>query len=348
MTKELKKNIIFGIFFVILMLVTGLYILKDFKLIEFKNAITNVKPSFLIMAVIMMIMFIMGEARKIQITVNTVTEKTTFFKALGYAMVGFYFSSITPSSTGGQPAQMFYMKKDKINISHSALTLLVIAIVYFFVMIFFCGIMLIAKFDFISDKLYGMRGLFIFGVAVNILIMILLSAVIFSKKAVLKVSKGIILCLSKIKLIKNKEKIQNSIETQVSEYSKGSEFIKKNPMIFIRVFLITFLQQFAMFTITYFVYKAFSLNDFTFMEIIALQSVLTISVSSLPLPGAVGASENIFMVLFRTLFGSILIIPAMLLSRGISFYLLLIISGFSTLLIHFKKKYLKRKAETVM
>lgn len=68
-------------------------------------------------------------------------QKVSYLKCLGFAFVGFYFSSITPSSSGGQPAQMFYMSKAKINLSYSSLNLLIITVVYQIVMMLYGGIL---------------------------------------------------------------------------------------------------------------------------------------------------------------------------------------------------------------
>lgn len=82
-----------------------------------------------------------------------------------------------------------------------------------------------------------------------------------------------------------------------------------------------------MYSVVFWVYKSFGLSEFSFFSIISLQSILSIAVLSLPLPGAVGVSEGSFMILFKTLFPVSILTSAMILNRGISFYIFLIISG---------------------
>ena len=79
------------------------------------------------------------------------------------------------------------------------------------------------------------------------------------------------------------------------------------------------------------------------MTVFSLQSILFISVSAIPLPGSVGSSESSFLTLFKTLFPVSTLSSAMLLSRGISFYLFVIISGIVVLFIGIFKKNLKEK-----
>ncbi len=51
-----------------------------------------------------------------------------------------------------------------------------------------------------------------------------------------------------------------------------------------------------------------------------LQAVISVSVDMLPLPGGMGISETLFLKIFPPVFGSTLLLPAMVLSRGLGYY----------------------------
>ena len=55
----------------------------------------------------------------------------------------------------------------------------------------------------------------------------------------------------------------------------------------------------------------------------------------LPLPGGMGVSENLFLEMFLTVFGAELVLPGMVISRGISYYTQLLISAAMTLAASF-------------
>ena len=57
-----------------------------------------------------------------------------------------------------------------------------------------------------------------------------------------------------------------------------------------------------------------------------MQAVLYTTVSGLPLPGAIGVSETVFLGIFGVAFGQDLLKGAMLLNRIDTFYLFVIIS----------------------
>lgn len=52
-----------------------------------------------------------------------------------YSFVGFFFSLITPSATGGQPVQLYVMKKDGLPLTVSAMLLVIATINYKLVLV---------------------------------------------------------------------------------------------------------------------------------------------------------------------------------------------------------------------
>jgi hypothetical protein len=116
-------------------------------------------------------------------------------------------------------------------------------------------------------------------------------------------------------------------------------------MVLVNVFAITLFQRFALFTATWFVYKAFGLSGTNAFVIILLQSVISVSVDMLPLPGGMGISEKLFSMIFEPVFGSTLLIPGMILSRGLGYYTELLISAIFTIVANFTiGRNLRKKA----
>lgn len=61
------------------------------------------------------------------------------------------------------------------------------------------------------------------------------------------------------------------------------------------------------------------------ITLITLQAVIAVSVDMLPLPGGMGISETLFLIIFAPVFGELLL-PGMVLSRGLGYYSELLIS----------------------
>lgn len=51
-------------------------------------------------------------------------------RCISYSFIGFFFSGINPSATGGQPMQLYYMKKDGNKISSASVVLMTVAVIY--------------------------------------------------------------------------------------------------------------------------------------------------------------------------------------------------------------------------
>lgn len=73
----------------------------------------------------------------------------------------------------------------------------------------------------------------------------------------------------------------------------------------------------SLFLSIYFVYRAFGLQGVSAMTILLLQAAISISVDMLPLPGGMGISEKLFLTILVPVFAGHLLLPGMILSRGI-------------------------------
>ena len=70
------------------------------------------------------------------------------------------------------------------------------------------------------------------------------------------------------------------------------------------------------------------------ITLVLLQSTISVSADMLPLPGGMGISEHLFLTIFDPIFYGDLLLPAMVLSRGIAYYVQLLFSAAVTLGAH--------------
>lgn len=62
-------------------------------------------------AVFLAVAFVAGEGCMIWYLLKGIGEKTSLRRCISYSFIGFFFSGITPSATGGQPMQLYYNEK---------------------------------------------------------------------------------------------------------------------------------------------------------------------------------------------------------------------------------------------
>lgn len=332
-----KKKQFMGIgFIVVLMCVTIGYILKDESPQKVINTILSIKPVYIIGTIALMVFYILCEGLNIWITLKALKIKTKMIDCFGYGFVGFYFSGITPSSSGGQPAQVYFMNRGKIPVSISSLSLMILLFAHQLVIVVFGIIGLFSKMDYAVTFKSGMNLLLLYGFLSNTFILLGILMLVIAPKTVFKIVNFFGRLLYKVKIIKNKEKIRKKIARSLEEYEDGAIYMRENPRVIVYVVLVSLLQVFAFFVIPYVIYKGMGLNGYNLGDLVFAQAVLNIAVSSLPLPGAVGASESIFVNMFKTFFGSKLVIPGMLLTRISNFYLVLVLSGVVSIIMYIR------------
>ena len=140
--------------------------------------------------------------------------------------------------------------------------------------------------------------------------------------------------LEKMHLLKHKRARTRKLLLSMNKYREASVYFRTHKRVVFHVMLITIFQRFCLFFVTWMVYRSFGLSGTPMGLVVILQAVISVAVDMLPLPGGVGVSEGLFMTMFEPVFGEKLL-PGMLLSRGISYYALLIISAVLTFVAHF-------------
>ena len=333
----LKKLIQNGGVFLLLIGITFFILFRNNDPGKLIDHLWTANPMFLGAGIFAMCMFILCESINIGRCLKLLGYNPRFIQCLKYAMVGFFFSSITPSASGGQPMQAYYMHKDKIELSHSALVLLIELASYQFVTVSLALIGSFLQYRLIYHTTGGIRYLLILGVALNVGILIFILAAIFSKKVsttILTTIKNVLTFFGYSKA----DEFYKKAMTHITEYQKCAAYFLNHKASSIKIIMTSCVQIISLHSVTYWVYRSLGLTTYSFLTILAMQSVLYITVSALPLPGAVGASESGFLLLFQTLFPGQLLSGGLLLSRGISFYLFVMISGLSLGICSIRKR----------
>ena len=340
-----KRKSLLGIGMILaLMALTGYLLLKDLSLNKLAGILVQVKPGWLLLGLGLMVVFVGCEAMCSRLILGRLGHRASYRRCLGYSFVGFYVSSITPSSTGGQPAQVYYMSRDNIPAAHGALNMMLIAVCYQVTVVCYALVVVLSHFKLVTNLGNGLMLLLLYGTLVNGALTAGMLCLMFLPNAARKLTGGVLRLLVRLHLVRNEQAAQEKLERQLAEYRRGAECVKANPGLVPVLLGLTFLQLTALFAVPVMVYNAFGLTGSSAVSIICTQALVTLAVSNLPLPGAVGASEGGFVTAMALFFGPTLVTPAVLVSRGISFYSFLIISGGITLLAHLRSRQKKQVA----
>ena len=337
--KRKSKLIRNAMIFILLIILTFYIILKDQNTGEMFQVLGTVKMQYILIAVVCMCIYVICEAINIGRTLKALNEKTSFFNNIKYALIGFFFSGITPAASGGQPMQIYYMYKDKISVANSTLALLINLSSMQIVTISLALIGISINHNILNTALVCF---FIIGILLNASALALLLIAIFSKKLLQKLIDLVVKIMKKLK-IKNIEQKQEKIQAELSKYQNSSDYIKNNRLVILKIIITTYIEFLALYSVSYWVYCSFGLKEYNILKIISIQAVLYGTVSGIPSPGAVGVTEGGFIEIFKTAFPQSIRKGAMILNRGINFYLLIIISATITMINAIKCQKMEEK-----
>jgi len=285
--------------------------------------------------VVLVVFFILGESVIIYYMMRSVGQPAILTHCFLYSFVGFFFSAITPSATGGQPAQLYFMKKDNLSMSVSTLILMIVTITYKAVLVVIGLTVVIFRPPVIMQYLDPVLGWCYLGVALNVFCVTFMMVLVFHPTMAERILIGTVSLFGRITHFRKEKKAIQKIEDAMARYRSVAGYLRKNKRVIVHVFLITFVQRVIWFFITYLICLSFSLHSLGPVTATALQGMISVSVDMLPLPGGMGMSENLFLKIFRPACGERLVLPVMVVSRGISYYAQLLISAAMTVAAYF-------------
>lgn len=294
---------------------------------------------FIFCGLLAMVMFWFLDSVIIYILSPKILGDSSLFASFKTTIIGQYYGMLTPFAAGTQPSQLIYMtEKNKTPLGEASAVLLNKYIFYEVTVTLYSLILFLLK-GYLSVSIpLSVMPFVITGLAVHIFGILFIVFIIYSPKAIEKVLKVLVDISCKIKLLKNKEGKFKGIENYISDYGKSITLLNHNIILCMQVFIVSFFEVSIYFSITFFVYKALHLTGQSFIQLVALQSFVYMSVSFVPIPGNIGTSEMSFYALFSPVFGANLITYSLLLWRGIIFYFNLIATGILSGIFNFRKE----------
>lgn len=301
-------------------------------------------PLFLLAGFALMGGYLLCEALSTHLVLRTLGTPAPLRRCLGYASVGFYFSTVTPSSTGGQPMQVFAMAKDGIPAAHGTLDMLLISICYQLSAALYALAAWIAFPRLVPGMGKGLEVLLLFGFTMTLSLAAVMTVFLVRPGWCGKLADAVTALLRRLPFVKDPGRFRARLEEPIAQYTWGGSFLCRRPSLFPRLLGLSLLQLGCLYLVPWTVYRAFGLTGHAAPELAALQALMAVAVGFLPLPGAAGAAEGAFLTGFAAFFGG-LVTPAVVLSRGISCYGMLLVTGIVCLAIHIRRRRRESAAE---
>ena len=179
------------------------------------NILKTSNTNWILLAVVCIIIFWFLEALIIfTITFSISKTKRLFIKCIKFAMVGQFFSAVTPFQSGSQPAQLYSMIDNDIPPGPASSVLMIKFIIHQTTITIYSLLIFIIGFNYFNSRISYLMIFCILGFIINTLFAIF--AVFFSvnEKVTKKVLLTILKVLSKIKIVKDYEKSYEELPMQ--------------------------------------------------------------------------------------------------------------------------------------
>lgn len=305
--------------------------------------ITDIHWPFLVGAFLCMILNIGFKSLSIGALSRTLGYRKGVLRNYSYASADIYFSAITPSATGGQPASAYYMVKDGIPISHATAILSVNLLMYTASLIVLALITFLLRPQlFIRIDSWIVKVCIIVGLLVQLIFLSVYVLIMISEKAVMRIARWLVNLAALLRVVKNKRDYLGRIDASVHRFKNSVLLLSHSRRALIASFLLNFIERLTYISIGVLVFygalwniPALAGTKINALDIYALQAFCWFGAYCVPLPGAVGASEAIFNNVFSMVItDTVLLDSAMVTTRGINFYISFLFAGLVTLIHH--------------
>jgi uncharacterized protein (TIRG00374 family) len=298
-----KKNILQGFRLFVLLSLLGFACVFFFTTTgESVKALESLRPEFLLLALVLVVLdFFLGGLRIYVFFTKEILKRVGLFDCIKANLANIFMAAVTPSSTGGGPAQLYILNRRGVPISGA----ISISLINFFSSMFFFFIGFVAVFFFTGAGMFakGLTYLIRYSFLVFSLVS-LLGIFLLVRPESLNFLFGIFRVASRVIWRKDKEK-QNSMAEKFKDQVIQlrfylQHFIHREKLILFISFLLTIVIYLNKYLIAYVILRGLGLNV-DFMQVMYLQIIQFFILYFSPTPGASGIAEVSSVSLMSTI-----------------------------------------------
>lgn len=323
-----NKKYFLNIALILLIGGTSIYLSIGDQFDKVVDAFLDAKLIWIIIMGLVMFSYYLFDALSLLYFGRAYKKDYSFKQSFVNAISGTFFNGITPFASGGQFAQVYIFNKQGIPPTNSSSILLMCFICYQSVLVLYTGIVVLFKYDYFVHEQAGVFSLAMLGFLINFVVIIGLFGAAKSKKLQDFVTHTVLKLLSKIRIVKDYELTRIKIEQYLFDFRNQLKFLQKNIPVLVKSILCNFVKLTIIYSMPFFAAMALNLSVewSQFFDFIGLCSFIYLINAFLPIPGASGGSEGVYVLLFSFL-GSVGTSSSLFLWRFMSYYLGLIIGG---------------------
>ncbi|MCD2257251.1 lysylphosphatidylglycerol synthase transmembrane domain-containing protein [Agrilactobacillus fermenti] len=276
---------------------------------------------WLLVALLMMAGQLLLEAHVLQVLLRGRVAYFPFRNAARVPMIEQLFNSITPFSSGGQPAQLIAMMQSGIEAGQASSVLLMKFIIYQMMVLINFVLTMLFGFHEVVSRFHGIAWLIVAGFALHLFVIAGLLLVMYQYKFTKKLLQWATVPLGWFLKPEKVTRWKKNLDDKVDTFYAESLHLKREKRKVIKASILTFIQLIIFYAIPYFILLALGQTKADFLNVVAMHVMIVMITSIFPIPGGTGGAEYSF----KTLFAIFLTNPSklligMLLWRFVTYY----------------------------
>ncbi len=342
--KRLRKIILFLIFVALNATVITMTAMSEFGNSENAAELSEVKFNWwlLVPATLCFVFALYVDVWKYRLMIRSMAKPGVFTKknedwklARRTVILGRYYDNITPAAVGGQPFQIYNMRKSEKLTTGAATAVSMFGMIS--LQIAFIVIALVCfLFGGLARDNAALLTLAWLGLIFYAFWPVMVGIATFFPKLTTKIITFIVKVLAKLKIVKDRDDTVRRAEKAVREYAQSIKMILKERGLFAKTIIMSLVFNVLVAMIPWFVLTAFG-GDVNFFSSIALTIAVMAAVYFVPTPGNSGAAEGTFYVVFSAL-STGYVFWAMLVWRFFSYYIYIIMGLIVYLITQLEKR----------
>ncbi len=275
-------------------------------------------------------LFVVLEAAALLSVLKALGYKRPFSHGLLYSTSDIYFSAVTPSASGGQPASALFMIRDGIPTGAATAALMVNLIMYTLAIMVLGLTAIVTNFRLI----YSFRPLSKILIAVGFIVLsglaLLLFVMLRRSAAVFRTVERFLRFLHRKKILRHVDHALAKLEQVHRDYDNCAVMMRGKNAALLKTFLWNLGQRAAQIAVPSCLYMAMGGRLAAAGRIFASQCLITIGYNIAPIPGAMGVADYLMVDGFTDLVGREDAFLLEMISRSITFYICVAICGLVT------------------
>ena len=323
--KNLKKHS----FILLLVTLLVLYLVLKDNFSKIMGLLLSMKLGYLLLAVIFIFLYWVFKSIVMYIVARHYSKSIKGFNIFKQIVITQFFNGITPFSTGGQPMQIYMLKKSNISLAKSTNIVMQDFMMYQVALVLYGIFAVVANYRFgFFESVPLLRRLVFLGFLINTLVCLMVVILCFSKKTSKKIFDLCFKILSKIKFIKNPNEVREKWNNRLLEFQESADLFMRNKSLFLKGTILNILALTSYYIIPFFI--ILGMRDTTNMSVlnVIVSSAYTLVIGSfVPIPGGTGGIEYGFLKFFGNVNTGSTLSAMLLMWRFITYYLGMIIGG---------------------